>query len=51
MKYLVMLCDGMADLPFASLDDKTPMQKANKPCMDALAQKGEVGLVKQFRMV
>ncbi len=46
MKYLVMLCDGMADLPFASLDDKTPMQKANKPCMDALAQKGEVGLVK-----
>ncbi len=46
MKYLVMLCDGMADLPFASLDNETPMQKANKPTMDSLAQKGEVGLVK-----
>ena len=46
MKYLVMLCDGMADLPFAALNDKTPMELANKPCMDALAKKGEVGLVK-----
>ncbi|MBE6823789.1 MAG: cofactor-independent phosphoglycerate mutase [Ruminococcaceae bacterium] len=46
MKYLVMLCDGMSDEPFAQLDNKTPMQKAYKPCMDSLAQKGEVGLVK-----
>ncbi len=46
MKYLVMLCDGMSDEPFAALDNKTPMMKANKPCMDSLAQKGEVGLVK-----
>ncbi len=46
MKYLVMLCDGMADLPFAALNDKTPMELAHKPCMDSLAQKGEIGLVK-----
>ena len=46
MKYLVMLCDGMADLPFAALNDKTPMEVASKPCMDSLAKKGEVGLVK-----
>ena len=46
MKYLVMLCDGMADLPFEALDNKTPMEKAYKPCMDSLAKKGEVGLVK-----
>ena len=46
MKYLVMLCDGMADLPFAALNDKTPMELAYKPCMDSLAKKGEVGLVK-----
>lgn len=46
MKYLVMLCDGMADLPFAALNDKTPMEVAHKPCMDALAKKGEIGLVK-----
>lgn len=46
MKYLVMLCDGMADLPFAALNDKTPMELAYKPCMNSLAKKGEVGLVK-----
>ncbi|MBQ6625750.1 MAG: cofactor-independent phosphoglycerate mutase [Ruminococcus sp.] len=46
MKYLVMLCDGMADKPFAALDNKTPMEKAHKPCMDSLAKKGEAGLVK-----
>lgn len=44
MKYLVMLCDGMADTPFAALGDKTPMQLANKPMMDALAKTAEVGL-------
>lgn len=46
MKYLVMLCDGMADLPFEALDNKTPMEKANKPCMDSLAKHSEIGLVK-----
>ncbi len=44
MKYLVMLCDGMADTPFAALQNKTPMQLANKPCMDTLAKTAEVGL-------
>lgn len=46
MKYLVMLCDGMADEPFPSLDNKTPMELAKKDCMDSLAAKGEVGTVK-----
>ena len=46
MKYLVMLCDGMADEPNAQLDNLTPMAKAVKPCMDYLASKGEVGMVK-----
>ena len=46
MKYLVMLCDGMADEPNAQLDNSTPMAKAVKPCMDYLASKGEVGMVK-----
>ena len=46
MKYLVMLCDGMADEPNSQLDNSTPMTKAYKPCMDALASKGEVGMVK-----
>ncbi|MBQ1978014.1 MAG: cofactor-independent phosphoglycerate mutase, partial [Ruminococcus sp.] len=46
MKYLVMLCDGMADEPNAELQNKTPMQLANKPCMDSLAKVAEVGMVK-----
>ncbi len=46
MKYFVMLCDGMADEPVSKLGNKTPMEKAVKPCMDSLAAKGEVGMVK-----
>ena len=44
MKYLVLLCDGMADTPFPSLEDKTPMQLAKKPYMDRLAKTSLVGL-------
>lgn len=46
MKYLVMLCDGMADEPNEALGNSTPMEKANKPCMNSLATKAEVGIVK-----
>ncbi|MGN0488928.1 MAG: cofactor-independent phosphoglycerate mutase [Ruminococcus sp.] len=46
MKYFVMLCDGMADEPYEKLGGKTPMMLAQKPNIDALASKGEVGLVK-----
>jgi len=44
MKYLVLLCDGMADLPYPELDNKTPMECANKPLMDSLAKVSEVGM-------
>ncbi len=43
MKYLVVLCDGMADTPHPALAGKTPMECAQKPLMDALAAKAEVG--------
>lgn len=46
MKYVVVLCDGMADYPVPALGGKTPMMCAKKPNIDALAQKGEVGLVR-----
>ncbi len=46
MKYLVLLCDGMADRPNACLGGKTPMQSAKKPNMDALARQSEVGMCK-----
>ncbi len=46
MKYVVVLYDGMADYPVPALDGKTPMKLANKPLLDYLAQRAEVGLVK-----
>lgn len=45
MKYVLIIGDGMADNPVASLDNKTPLQTASIPVMDALAAKGEVGSV------
>ena len=46
MKYLVLLCDGMADYPVPELGDKTPMGASFTPNMDKLAKKGVIGLVK-----
>lgn len=46
MKYVVFLGDGMADLPCKELNEKTPLQVAKKPMMDAIASKGVVGMVK-----
>lgn len=46
MKYLVMLCDGMADYPVEALGGKTPLETAETPVMDKLAETAEVGLVK-----
>ena len=46
MKYLVVLCDGMADRPCPELSGKTPMEAANKPNMDFLAKSSEVGMCK-----
>ena len=45
MKYLVVIPDGMADEKIESLGNKTPMEVANKPCMDALAARATVGTV------
>ncbi len=44
MKYVVILGDGMADYPVESLANKTPLQVAHKPNIDALCKKGVIGL-------
>lgn len=45
MKYLVLLCDGMADMPNdAFLGGKTPMELAHKPVIDNLAKTAMVGM-------
>ena len=46
MKYIVLLCDGMADTPCPELGNKTPMEAAYKPAMDSLASMAEVGMVR-----
>lgn len=46
MKYLVILGDGMADYKIDELGGKTPLEAANKPCMDYIAQKGFNGVAK-----
>jgi 2,3-bisphosphoglycerate-independent phosphoglycerate mutase len=46
MKYIVLLGDGMADLPIDALEGKTPLQVARTPNMDSLARGGEIGLVR-----
>lgn len=40
MKYVVVLCDGMADYPVPALGGKTPMMVAKKPHIDALGRQG-----------
>lgn len=45
MKYLIVLCDGMADEPIAELNGLTPMEAAHTPNMDRLAPVSEIGIV------
>ena len=46
MKYVTLLCDGMADVPVPALCGKTPMETAFKPHMDHLFKTAEAGLAK-----
>lgn len=44
-KYLIVLCDGMADEPLEELNAKTPLEAARTPNMDRLALRSEIGMV------
>jgi len=46
MKYVVVVGDGMADYPVPELGNKTPLQAAYKPNIDAITAKGRSGLLK-----
>jgi len=46
MKYVVLLCDGMADYPLDELGGKTPMGASVTPNMDKLSKHSTIGLVK-----
>jgi 2,3-bisphosphoglycerate-independent phosphoglycerate mutase len=43
MKFVLVIPDGLADEPQASLGNVTPLQAANVPAMDAVAAAGIVG--------
>ena len=45
MKYFVLLPDGAADYPIASLGNKTPFDVASLPTMDYLASHAVAGMV------
>ena len=45
MKYIIILGDGMADEPIASLGNRTPLQAAHTPYIDALAKMGRCGML------
>ena len=46
MKYIIILGDGMADRPVKSLGGLTPLQAADTPNLDKLAQMGRSGMLK-----
>ncbi len=45
MKHLVVIVAGLTDRPIAEKDNKTPLQLAETPNLDALLQKGQCGAV------
>ncbi|KJR40673.1 putative homoserine kinase [Candidatus Magnetoovum chiemensis] len=46
MKYIVLIGDGMADLPLEQLEGRTPLQAASTPNMDKLASRSITGMCK-----
>ena len=46
MKYLILVGDGMGDLPIADLGGRTPLAAARTPAMDHLAENGEIYLLR-----
>ena len=45
-KYIILLGDGMADYPIPELGNRTPLEAANTPNMDAVCARGILGLAK-----
>ena len=45
MKYLMLLCEGMADEPVEALGNRTPLEVAKTPFMNLMAKEGRVGAI------
>lgn len=46
MKIIILLGDGMSDVTYSELGDKSPLKAAATPNMDFMARHGQVGLAK-----
>src|SRR5690606_16009171 len=46
MKYAIIIPDGAADEPLDALGGRTPLEAAETPNMDWIAQQGRLGLVR-----
>lgn len=44
-KHILIICDGLGDLPVPELGEKTPLEAANTPNMDRMAKNGVTGLM------
>jgi len=49
MKGVLVILDGMADLPIESLENKTPLEAAETPNLNFLATRGEMGYMYPVR--
>lgn len=45
MKKIIIILDGLADIPLKELKNKTPLEVANKPTLDYLASRSFCGLM------
>ena len=46
MKYLILVGDGMGDLPLPELDQRTPLAAASTPMLDELCRRGDFFLTR-----
>ena len=45
MKGILVIIDGIGDLPLRQFNDKTPLEAADMPNLDFLATRGEMGIM------
>jgi len=49
MKGVLVILDGVADLPVKQLNDKTPLEVADTPNLNFLANRGDLGLMNSVK--
>lgn len=49
VKTIILLGDGMADMPLAELGGKTPLEAARTPNIDRIASQGTLGMVRTVK--